>query len=196
MKKLFLVGALALFGAVNAQTSGFEGRTFVTGTAQYSSSTENASKETVSNTSFVPAVGYFISPTVAIGAGVGYEGKTVKYSNDNKSTVSAFVFQPMIRKYWGVANNFYLFGQFDVPMAWGSTKTTVAGNSTTSGKVSSFGFYLRPGVDYFITNNWSVEATVGAFGYQSVKPEGGKSTDNATVGLNLGNIGLGIKYLF
>ncbi|MEJ8597383.1 outer membrane beta-barrel protein [Riemerella anatipestifer] len=196
MKKLFLVGALALFGAMNAQTSGFSGRTFVTGSFGYSSTKDNLIGNTVNRASFVPTVGYFVSPTVAVGAGIGYQGVTDKVDDQNKVTTSSFVFTPMVRKYWGISNNFYLFGQFDVPMAWGSRKATVAGVEGKEAKESSFGFFLRPGVDYFITKNWSVEATVGAFGYQTSKPEGGKSTDNASLGIDLGNIGLGIKYVF
>lgn len=196
MKKVLLLGAFALFGAMNAQQAGLEGKTFVTG--QVGFSTESTSGSDVSNNEFaiVPAVGHFIAPTVAIGTGIGYAGTTTKVDSDNKVTTGAFVIKPFARKYWSVANNLYVFGQLDVPMEFGKTKTTVAGSSSESNKYSSVGVFVRPGLDYFLSNNWTIEATIGALGYNSTKPDGGKSTNTFGLGLNFSEINFGVKYVF
>ncbi|MFB9119964.1 outer membrane beta-barrel protein [Bergeyella porcorum] len=196
MKKVFLLGAFALFGAMNAQESGFEGKTFVTGQVGFGTSGTSGSDASTSEVAIVPAVGHFVSPTIAIGAGIGYESSTNKTNADNKTTVSAFVVKPFARKYWSVADKFYLFGQLDVPMAFGKTKTTVAGKSYEGGKESSFGVFLRPGLDYFLSNNWTIEATIGALGYNSTKPDGGKSANTFGLGLNFSEINFGVKYVF
>ena len=75
MKKIMLVGAVALFAAVNAQeatsTEGFaQGNTFITGAVGYTSTTVD--NEKVSGFTISPSVGYFVSPNVALGAKLGY----------------------------------------------------------------------------------------------------------------------------
>lgn len=190
MKKLFFASAFALFGAMNAQDSGFEGRTFITGSVGFSNQTkteENAFgigtyKE---NTfSIAPTVGHFVSPTVALGLGLGYANTKIEGDSE---TANAFSVTPLVRKYWGVGNNLYIFGQAALPLGW-----VKAGES----KISTIGFQVAPGLDYFITNNWSIEATLGSFGFASAKPKGGKAVTNSEFGIKLNNINFGVKYIF
>ncbi|MDO5617051.1 MAG: outer membrane beta-barrel protein [Cruoricaptor ignavus] len=196
MKKLFLAGALALFGAMNAQEAGFKGKSFIMGQVGFNSSTDNNTDITNNQFAIVPVVGHFVAPTVAIGTGVGYTSATRKFDSDNKTTNSAFVFSPLARKYWGLGEKLYIFGQLAVPMEWGKTKTTTLGNSSESGKYASYGVAIAPGLDYFLNSNWSVEASIGLFGYNNTKPEGQKSTDSFNFGVNTQNLTLGVKYVF
>lgn len=187
MKKLFFASAFALFGAMNAQESGFEGKTFVMGQIGYNETaqqTELVGDVKVKTFSIAPTIGHFIAPTVAVGAGLGYSSAKVEGDSENLNTFSV---TPLVRKYWGVGNNLYIFGQAAIPFSW---------SKYGDAKVSSIGFQVAPGLDYFITNNWSIEATVGAFGFNSVKPKGGKSTTNTNLGLNLNDIKFGVKYVF
>ena len=202
MKKILVAGAIALFGLASAQTtekSGFQGRLFLMGQVGYESTENNNTNVTDNSFAVVPTVGYFVTPTVAVGLGVGYASNTSKNTTgvEVKNINDAFKVMPLARKYWGLGDKLYLFGQLAVPMEWGTNKQKVNGNQVgDKAKYSSYGVQVAPGLDYFLTNNWSVEATIGAFGYNSTKFKGSKSTDNYNFGVNLSNIQIGVKYIF
>lgn len=178
MKKLFFAGAIALFGAVNAQDSGLEGKTFVTGAIGFDS--EGVSGAKTNSFSFRPAAGHFVSSSIAVGLGLGFENTKVAGASESVSTFSVV---PFARKYWNVADNLYIFGQAALPF-------TSAKNS------SSIGFEVAPGLDYFLSKNWSIETTLGGFGFNSYKPKGGKATTGTNLGVNLSDIKFGVKYVF
>jgi hypothetical protein len=203
MKKLLMAAGIAAFGLVSAQSTGFQGTSFVTGQVQYNR-VENKNTNVTENTfAILPAAGTFITPTVAIGGAIGYQSSVIETtlgfgsSTVNvKSTDGAFVIMPFVRKYWGLGEKLYFFGQLDVPMAFGKVKTEITGSPSSSTNYSAYGVNVRPGLDYFVNNNWSFEATIGQFGYNTVKPDGGKSTDTFGFGLNLNSLTFGVKYLF
>jgi outer membrane protein W len=65
-------------------------------------------------------------------------------------------------------------------------------------KYTSIGVNVKPGLDYFLNKNWSIEATIGEFGYKNFKykEEGAKALNNYNVGLNLSSVSFGVKYIF
>ncbi len=182
MKKVLLaVIALTAF-AVNAQEAqeGFKGRWFAMGELGYSTQNDGNDK----TFTVLPAVGTFIAPTTAVGLAVGYQNVKGDFESD------AFILQPMARQYWGVSDNFFLFGEAAVPLNFGKV---------ADAKYSSVGVNLSVGVDYFITNNWSVEAKVGAAGWNSFKPKGGDASNDFNIGINSGltqGVSFGFKYVF
>lgn len=215
MKKLLLASAIALFGLSNAQIA--KGTMFITGNAGYESSKHEASNnsttvsEVKENTfSIVPTFGYFVQPNLAVGLGVGYQTSTtedvgIMGAPTTKDTNSAFVVEPFVRKYWNVSSNFLLFGQLSIPMSFGTAKSEIQSNPAvvTEGKMNSFGIVVKPGIDFVIAPNWTIEATVGEFGYRSTtvepknNPTNAKSkSDNVNFGLDLGAVTFGVKYLF
>lgn len=192
-----MAAGIAAFGLASAQSTGFEGTSFISGQVEYNRTNNNGSNTTVDNFAILPSVGTFVTPTIAVGGALGYQSSIVENTTaiTTKNTNSAFVIMPFARKYWSLGEKLFVFGQLDVPMAFGKVKNEVAGVSTEA-NYTSFGVNLRPGLDYFVNNNWSFEATIGQFGYNSFKPEGGSSTDNFGIGLNLNSITFGVKYLF
>lgn len=214
MKKLLFLGAVALFGALNAQSAGFEGTTFISGQAQVSTVNSRAFDAKQTNYTVMPVLGTFVSPTVAIGGGLGVTGsvsETIQNfggnSLDTKTSTTAFVAMPFVRKYWDLSNKLYLFGQVDVPLYFGKEKTDVtipsdlqslfpSGSLNSERNFTSYGVYFRPGLDYFVNNKWTFEATIGAVGYSNMKYENEKSTDQFDFGVNLSSITFGVKYLF
>ncbi|CAA7196757.1 hypothetical protein CHRY9293_02832 [Chryseobacterium potabilaquae] len=200
MKKVLLAGAIALFGLSNAQIA--KGTTYVSGTVSYSSEQDNNDNTKENKLSLVPTVGYFVGTNLAVGLGVGYNSdmnKTELTNGYNKFTKSAFVVEPFVRKYWTLSEKLYIFGQLSVPMQFGNVKgETSTNNVTTSQKTNfnSFGVSVKPGLDYFLNKNWTIEATIGDFGYNNSKYDGSKSVDNYKFGLNLASVGLGVKYVF
>ncbi|MCY0978569.1 outer membrane beta-barrel protein [Chryseobacterium wangxinyae] len=202
MKKLLIASAVALFGLSNAQIA--KGTVYLSGTAAYSSTEDNNDDTKTEDFRIIPTVGYFVAPNLAIGVGVGYASSSEKATyNDGfeKATLSAFVVEPFVRKYWTLGDKLYIFGQLSVPMEFGNSKYEETENNTSLSdkvKYNSFGVSVKPGLDYFLNKNWTIEATIGEFGYNTTKwdVEGAQNTNNFNFGLNLANVGIGVKYVF
>ncbi|MDQ1856229.1 MULTISPECIES: outer membrane protein [unclassified Chryseobacterium] len=216
MKKILLAGAVALFGLSNAQIA--KGTTYLSGSVGYSQVETNNGNLKTENFNVLPTVGYFVNTNLAIGLGVGYQTEkttaTTTTTIGNATTVSenvvkqpAFVVAPFVRKYWTLSDKLYIFGQLAVPMQFGKTETetssvTTAGNTTisnstsTEAKYTQIGVTVKPGLDYFLNKNWSIEATIGEFGYNNYKPKDGDATNNYNFGLNLSSVTFGVKYVF
>ncbi|BFO68224.1 porin family protein [Chryseobacterium sp. S0630] len=216
MKKILLAGAVALFGLSNAQIA--KGTTYLSGSVGYSQVETNNGNLKKENFNVLPTVGYFVNTNLAIGLGVGYQTEkttaTTTTTIGNATTVSenvikqpAFVVAPFVRKYWTLSEKLYIFGQLAVPMQFGKTETenssvTTAGNTTisnstsTEAKYTQIGVTVKPGLDYFLNKNWSIEATIGEFGYSNYKPKDGDATNNYNFGLNLSSVTFGVKYVF
>ena len=157
--------------------------------------------------------------SVAVPNPLGGNITTINEGN-TKNIDNSIVVEPFIRKYWTLGEKLYFFGQLSVPMEFGSGKeelngkttvitdanptnpasTVVTSNSTSSDKAkfNSFGVSIKPGLDYFLNKNWTIEATIGEFGYNTRKYdyEGAKSQDNFNFGVNLSSVTLGVKYVF
>ena len=203
MKKLLIVGAVALFASMNAQeteTVGFaKGNTFITGAVGFNSETEGDYKN---NTFTVaPSVGYFVSPNIAVGARLGFTSnkESVEVANvtfeDKENLFTAGVFG---RYYWMPASRFSIFGELNAN--YGTTKFT-EDNSPAADvvtKYNGFNIGFAPGINYFLSSHFALEATVGVVNYSTIKEDvsGAESADNFNIGLNLNNVALGLVYKF
>ncbi|AZA89612.1 Uncharacterised protein [Chryseobacterium nakagawai] len=216
MKKVLLAGAVALFGLSNAQIA--KGTTYLSGQVSYSQTEDNNDNSKVESIKVLPTVGYFVNTNLAVGLGLGYKnGKnTDTTTSPSGATVTeietskpAFVVAPFVRKYWTLADKLYIFGQLEVPMEFGQNKvegtstTTNAGSTTvtsvsTKNNYTSIGVNVKPGLDYFLNKNWTIEATIGEFGYNTSKVDvdGAKRVNNYDFGLNLKAVTFGVKYVF
>ena len=200
MKKLILAVAVLALG-VNAQaqeSNGLEGRSFIMGQVGYNQNYESYKGDVYKNTKeqsyyALPAYGYFISPSVAIGGALGYIGST-SGSGKEKLITNEVVIQPMARKYWNVANNLYIFGQASIPFSFGDAKQDGFKQDYTK-----YGVEIKPGIDYLLSNNWSLEASVGLLSWSAYNPKHGSNTNDFNFGLNsgmLGGLNIGVKYIF
>ncbi|MCD9615518.1 outer membrane beta-barrel protein [Chryseobacterium gleum] len=212
MKKILLAGAVALFGLSNAQIA--KGTTYLSGSVGYSQEETNNGNDKKENFNVLPTVGYFVNTNLAIGLGVGYQTEKNTLTRTMGNTVSesvtkqpAFVVAPFVRKYWTLSDKLYFFGQLAVPMQFGKTEnetnsvttvgnTVVTSSTSTEAKYTKIGVTVKPGLDYFLNKNWSIEATIGEFGYSNYKPKDGDATNNYNFGLNLSSVTFGVKYVF
>ena len=216
MKKLLVASAVALFGLSNAQIA--KGTVYLSGSVGYSQEETNNGNTKSENFNVLPTAGFFVAPNFAVGLGVGFQTQKdtsiTTAVNPLSTTVNtrevknpAFVVAPFARKYWTLSDKLYFFGQLAVPMQFGKTEVenssvTTTGTTTTTASVSSeakytsVGVTVKPGLDYFLNKNWTIEATIGEFGYNNFKPKDGDATNNYSFGLNLANVGIGVKYVF
>lgn len=157
MKKILsLVGLVFIGLTAKAQDTnqGLKGAWFATSQFGY----QQTKTADVKNTtlSVLPIVGTFVTPSVAVGAAVGYINiKSDGYDNvdPNIKTLAKtdlLVIEPLARKYWNVAGSLYFFGQLAAPIITGKEKESEL-------KVNQVGLALSGGFDYFVTKRFSVE---------------------------------------
>ncbi|MPS64629.1 MAG: opacity protein [Chryseobacterium sp.] len=220
MKKIILAGAIVLFGLSNAQIK--TGTVYISGQVSYSKEENKNINTTIQDFKIIPTAGVFVAKNLAVGTGIGFTNKKeednevysggsfttfVDYTGEKKAVVVA----PFVRKYWTLSDNLYIFGQLEIPMEFGKINqdalvTYVDGmygyidhqTLSVETKYTSIGVNVKPGLDYFLNKNWSIEATIGEFGYKNFKykEEGAKALNNYNFGLNLSSISFGVKYVF
>lgn len=185
MKKILTFVGIALIGlSVKAQDSnqGLKGAWFATSQIGYQQTKSGEVKGT--NISVLPIVGTFITPSVAVGAGIGYINiKSDGYptgSTDIKTLAKTdlIVVQPLVRKYWNVAGSLYFFGQAAIPIITGKEKEKDT-------KINQVGLSVSGGFDYFVTKSFSVEFSYDLANFTSttIKPDGGEKTTVTNFGL-------------
>ncbi|AXT49538.1 porin family protein [Aquimarina sp. BL5] len=192
MKKLILTAA-AVFSLAfaNAQDGeGFaKGDIFVSGSFGYDSESTGDNKN--NSFSITPRVGFFVTENITVGARLGYTTQKIEVGGGETkiNTLNAGAFG---RYYFTPSNKFSIFGELGFDYV--SAKTEIAStDSTTDG----FGINVGPGVSYFLSDNFALEAFWGALGYATAKADGATdSTDLFSIGLDLDDINLGLVYKF
>ena len=209
MKKIiFTVAAIFAFGFANAQDKGnssegfTKGNVMLSGSAGFGSETTGDVKANTFN--FSPRVGFFVTNNIAIGVALGFEGTKTESFNGPvfvEETRSDFSIGAFGRYYFTPASKFSVFGElgFNVVSGKIDTDETLGGTTITSDyKVNGFNFGLAPGVSYFISNSWALEAKWGMLNYQTSEPDvaNSQSTDTFNFGLDLDDLSLGLVYKF
>jgi opacity protein-like surface antigen len=172
MKKLLVVAGIALL-SITAQaqekSQGLQGAWWATAQFGYQQTKHGDDKGT--NTTILPLAGYFISPSVTVGAGVGMINIKSQNAAGTAANTNLIVVEPLIRKYWNVAGNFYFFGQLAAPIISGKEKEA-------NTKVNQYGLAMSGGIDFFVTKNFSVEFSYDLANFTSttIKPESGDKT--------------------
>ena len=171
MRKLVVLAGIALltFNANAQEEKGLKGAWFATSQFGYQQTKTADVKQT--NLTVVPIVGTFVSSSVAVGAGIGM----INIKNEDAGGINAdtglLVVEPLVRKYWNIAGNFYFFGQLASPIISGEEKESKL-------KVTQFGLSMSGGFDFFVTKNFSVEFSydLANFTQTTLKPDAGVKT--------------------
>lgn len=201
MKKLlFSLAALAAFGMANAQedegTAGFaKGDVFASGSLGYNSRKTGEDKYT--RFGVMPRVGYFVSDKIAVGAQIGYSSTESTFYNGmewNERTTNAITAGLFARYYGTPGKTFSFFGQLHANYNSEKTEYEDGGDAKTNG----FDIGVMPGISYFVSDHIALEATFGALGYGTSKPDadGAESTNSFNLNLDLASVGIGITYKF
>ena len=205
-KNLFALITLFAFGFSNAQVSddneaGFStGDIFVTGSVGFSNSkVENLSTDSFT---FSPKAGYFINDNIALGITVGYSKAENLFNNyDITETVTTMQTGAFGRYYFMPANRFSVFTQLSLNYI--VEDIDYSGLNILSTYTSrGFNVAFAPGINYFISNRFALEANFGIIEYTSLKTENPGimsddiSSNSFSLGLNMTNINIGLLYKF
>ncbi|TPN88982.1 outer membrane beta-barrel protein [Aquimarina algicola] len=199
MKKLIL-SAIAVFAFTFAQaqeesgTPGFaKGDLFISGAIGINS--EETGDFKTSSFTIAPRAGYFLTENIAAGLRLGYTARNVEQGNADFD-VNTFQIGAFGRYYATPTNRFSLFGELG--FGYFSTDDENFNGSGQDVTVDGFDIGVRPGISYFFSNNFAVEALIGALSYRTSEPDinGAESTDTFDFSLDLENINLGLIYKF
>lgn len=193
MKKLLLTTCLFVaMTTLTAQTNeGFNKKdVFISGSFGFESNTvkDGTVSTSTSAFSFSPMVGYFITDNIAIGGGFSFSNQPFEFDGDAFDVTSIGV-RLMSRYYLNPGKKFSPFGH--VSLGFGTINPELA----TEGDINTFDLGFSPGINYFLNNHFSVEATIGRIGYSSLSTTG-YSQSNIGLNLNLSTVGLGVNYKF
>ncbi|MEM8509195.1 MAG: outer membrane beta-barrel protein [Bacteroidota bacterium] len=227
MRNFLFYSALLISGFIVAQTDQPDrfviekGTWNVTGNVSLRSNSIDNEGESFSNAndfnsfSFNPLVGYALSNNFVVGLGLGYsrgvnedantdvDGVTTEFESET-TTYSIF---PYARKFFSVSPNFAFFLQGEAryntisnesDRTFGDTVT----NSSSEG--DSWFFGIRPGVTYFVSKRFALEANLGTLGYTTSDTENSNSSGATTESdvsqfafeLNASNLLFGLSYYF
>jgi len=196
MKKLFFtVLAVFAFVFVNAQEEenvGFSnGDFYVSGAIGFGSQSTGDVK---SNTfEFSPSAAYFVSDNIAVGLNLGITTRTEELPFVDDIDTNTFNIGAFGRYYATPSNKFSLFGQLGFDYVSGKQE-----QGSTEAKFDGFSFGVAPGLSYFVSKSFAIEASVGVLNYTTVEPDApnAESTDTFTFGVDLADINFGIIYKF
>jgi opacity protein-like surface antigen len=193
MKKLILSAAAVLaFGFANAQdvdggSKGFaKGDVFLTGAFGYGSNETGNNKET--NFTVAPSAAIMLSDNIALGAEITYNSQKAENGFADTADNSMFGFGVYGRYYFTPANDFSLFAQLGVGYATGEDKIN-------NMDVDGFGVEFAPGINYFVSEHFALQATWGVLSYTTMDIDG-TSSDSFNFGVNLSDINFGLVYKF
>ncbi|WP_203295868.1 outer membrane beta-barrel protein [Luteirhabdus pelagi] len=200
MKKLLMFAAVALLGAVvyaqeNESTGGYSnGDVFISGAASYVS--ESIDDVSENGFSVMPRLGFFVSDNIALGAEVGYGFVQTKFDGDEVGKTDSFSVGAFGRYYATVGNQFSLFGELGFDYV--SSEEIDFEFDLGEYKLTGFEIAVAPGISYFVSDNFAIEATVGLLSYSSLKPDfrEAEALNTFATGLGFNDINFALNYKF
>jgi outer membrane protein len=223
MKKILLMVAM-LFATNFAFAQLSKGNLLVTGAFSVgSTSQENTinSKTTdgpsTSNFSIIPNVSYFINDRLSVGVELGYSSLSAELVDvrsssttvTTKDVTSGLGLSPFVRYYFPLGQKFYFYGQGGFGITSGkinnttTTVTTFFGTQTTEVKsesdLSAFNVGFRPGITYFFTDRFALDASFGLLNYSNTTVKLDKDeTKNSELNFNIipNSLNFGLSYRF
>ncbi|NJM80119.1 MAG: porin family protein [Flavobacterium sp.] len=195
MKKLlFAAVAVFAFGVSNAQEEssdgGFsQGDVYATGSLSISNTKMGDIKS--DGYSFSPGVGYFVNENIALEAGLVINKATITVI-DEELEAKGFGGSLGAKYYFTPANKFSFFAGLGV----GYLTQKVGIDETVD--FNTLSVSVIPGVNYFLNNNFAIQASLGGLGYSSSKfdVEDAEASNTFALGLNLTNVNFSLLYKF
>lgn len=178
MKKTLLIGAITIFGAMNAQKNTI----LVGGDVAFNTVKEKDTNSslTTDQFSFNPRVGYQFTDnwTAGVRLGIGTEKKTAKVTglSDASTKTNAFLYGVFARYTMPFNETFAAYGELDV-YATNGKKTTSVANVSSTDKTTGFGVMFTPNLFINFKNSFGLNFNIGGLGYTSEKV---KDTDFKT----------------
>ncbi|MBL7886615.1 MAG: porin family protein [Flavobacterium sp.] len=201
MKKIVLsLAAVLAFGFANAQDKkensgeGFgKGDIFITGAFSVGSTNDKNTDVKTNSFEIAPQVNYFLTENISLGAKIGYTSDKAENAVTDTQDDSTITFGLQGRYYFTPASKFSLFT--GLGFDYNSTSDNLADPKV---KTNGFDLGLGLGVNYFISDNFSIEAGFAALNFESSKVDvdGAENETAFGIGADLRALSFGLNYRF
>jgi len=199
MKKLLLSAlAVCAFTFSNAQETETEtagvakGDMMISGAFGFSSMSTGDAKD--NSFTIAPRFSYFVSDNIAVGAKIGFTSTTEDdgFSPDETKTTDLSL-GAFGRYYMTPASKFSVFAELGADFV--SRKWEQGAADADS---AGFALGVAPGVSYFLSDSFAIEASWGVLGYATDDNggDGADSTDSFNIGLDMRDLTFGLAYKF
>lgn len=181
MKKFLLsIGAMVLFAL-----SGFaQPSHWVGGNVGFSSSKVDS---TQSNFKMVigPSLGLMISEKGGVGLDFAYSIDNTDFSDSEDYRKSnMWTVSPYFRYYFAGNEKLHFYGDLYAMFGGGKTETKIGALDPIETKNSMLGFGVRPGVQFWFTENWSIASSLGILSYDSKTSDKGGNKESTSSQFN------------
>ena len=153
--------------------------------------TESYADSKESSFEIAPRFSYFVSDNIAVGAKIGF--MSMKGDNGTVDTLDAQTLSlgAFGRYYMTPASKFSVFAELGFD--YNSTDDKLA-----DAKLNGFDLGVGPGVSYFLSDAFAIEASWGMLNYATEKGDwtGAESTDTFGLGLDMRDLTFGLAYKF
>jgi len=163
-----------------------KGTLFFGGNISASSQNINSSIEN-NNISIAPTIGFFLTPTIAIGSSIGYSRNTLLFSNGYSVGVFA-------KKLYSISSNFYFTCKLEsnYNRSWSDD---FAPSGLSRQPTYSIDFQVTPSFIFFPTNKWGIEIGTGGVYYsRTLVLPNVSSTNSVGFGLSTRSLNVGFFY--
>ena len=201
MKKLLFpfilwFSLLSALAQEKSKNNGFANKDiYVSGTFSYLS--KDYDDDEISSFTFAPAIGYFVSNKTSLELGLLFGSSENEYFNiyNVESKITNFGAGLGIVHFFNPEKKFsFTFGG---AITYSSLKAKYYPRwEDGTSKITVFGVSLSPGVNYFISKNIALRASLGAITYLHEKADAAdaEAIQTFNINLNLSNINFGILY--
>lgn len=176
----------------------FKGDVLLTGGVSYSSVKDKNYETKNTNFNINPKIGYFVSNNILIGLNINFgqqKGEIYDYINYYPFANKATFFSGGIygRYYFIPSHRFSVFTHLG--LSYGTRKFESSYEDT---KYETFSTSFAPGINYFISDSFALEASFGFISFYSSKADinNAKPTNSFDIGLDMSSIGFGLIYKF
>lgn len=193
MKKVFLIGALALFAGVNAQTQkgswvigGSTTLGFNSVSTKVSAGNQSSESPSVSTFTLTPSVGYFVIDKLAVGLDLGFVSMSSK-EGDYKESASTTSVMPTATYYF--KSDSKLIPYLGAGVGYASMKQTETyQGSSDSVTADGLAWKAKGGVVYLINQTIGIDLGLGFNQFQNKETVLGTDvkTTVSTFGVNAG----------
>jgi hypothetical protein len=218
MKSYFFT-ALCVFICINASAQIARGTKFAglalnfNGANTNNQNTDYSYKQKNWGIGLNPEYAAFLKDNFALGIGLNFsyggsksESSNLDSQSSSRSINTNYSIRPFIRNYKMLGQKFGIFLHSSFSASIGKQKTKNSneeGNSENQYNTLGLGLSVGPGIVYFISEKWVVEATTGSAGFyytssKSISPSSTYKNTNFGADFNVGlnSWGLGLKYYF